>query len=152
MFNWLERIFSTRVFFPFEVSILESVINSYGGEVASRLQQQVDAVNYVQRLRAGVEVNLYHLEGGKESFAGDLRFVNAPEEQRLADVVLELPNANDELRAQVWMAGGRIFSLEFNKSPKEFFLGKLLESARANIINVTIVSVPQSENGPSKTL
>lgn len=150
MFSWLEKVFARRAFLPFEVSILESVIRSIGGEVGLQLQQQVDAVNHVQRLRAGREVNLYHLEGGKESFANELRFNNAPEEQHLADVILRIRNSNDELNVQVWMAGGRIFSLEFDRPPNDFFLGKPLLSDRAEIIDVAIVNVPNSENGTSK--
>ena len=151
MVRWLKSLFGNREFYPFETLILEGVMHRVEGDVGLRLRQQIEVVNQVQRHKYGREVNLYHVKNGKDAFNDELRFAEAPDEELLACVVLEFIPKKGELKADVWMAGGRVFSLEFDKPPKEFFFGMPLENVQAQIINVTLVADLQIENTFSST-
>jgi hypothetical protein len=138
MFRWLEDWFGKSNFYPFEMMILERVISQIEGENGLRLQQQIEVINHIQRHRGGREVNLYQMRNGKVIFDDHLRFRNPPDEELLACVILRSPAQRAELNAEVWMAGGRIFSLEFNKEPKQFFSGIHLRNAQPEIAEVII--------------
>jgi len=136
--GFLRGVLGGNVFYPFEEMILEKVTSSMGGESGLRLTQQIAVINYVQRHREGREVNLYQMKNGKAGFDNDLRFPNATDEELLAHVILTSPPKKAELKADLWMAGGRIFSLEFDQEPKKFFSGTHLREARAEIAEVKI--------------
>lgn len=138
MYGLFAFLFGRRRFYSFETMILQTVICRVGGDKGLQLKQQIEAMNYVQRLREGREVNMYRTKYGKEAFDDSLRFSSAPEEERLASVVLQIPPENDELKAEVWMAHGRIFSLEFDKPPKDFFPGGRPGAVKPGIKRVTI--------------
>ncbi len=131
--NWLGIFTSKGEFYPFETEILRSVIRRIGGEKGSQLRRQVAAVNHIQRHREGKEVNMYCLKKGEEAFEPELRFADPPDEELLASIVLRDPHENRVLKTEVWMAAGRIFSLEFDKPPKKFFKGVPLDVVETEI-------------------
>lgn len=136
--RWLASLFRRRRFYSFEIMILQTVIGRIGGDTGLLLKQQIEAINNIQRLREGREVNMYQIKNGKDAFDAGLRFSDAPEEERLASVVLQIPPENYELKAEVWMAHGRIFSLEFDKPPKDLFPDGRHGAAHPEITRVTI--------------
>jgi hypothetical protein len=139
MSRYLDIFLNKRELYPFEKAILQSVVACMDEESRRRLQLQIEAVNKVQRICDGKEVNLYRMRYGKVAFDYQLCFPNVPPELLLARVNLRLPNRKAVLTAKVWMVGGYIFSLEFNTSPREFFAGIGLQGARPEIADVKLL-------------
>lgn len=125
-------------FYPFERQILEIVAARMECQDGVRLKRQIDAVNHIQRLRNGREVNLYQICNGKVAFDDNLRLSNTADELNMASVTLRLAGNRKNLRVVVWMVKGRLFSLEFSESPKKFFAGSSLLATDSEIIDVEI--------------
>lgn len=81
---------------------------------------QVQAINKVQRLPEGVEVNFYRMKSGRPSFDEALAFPNKTAELLVAKVRLELPNMQGKLTAKVWCVKGFVFSIEYDGSVSYF--------------------------------
>ena len=79
----------------------------------------MQAINKVQRLPEGVEVNFYRMKNGRPSFGEELAFPNKTTELLLAKVRLELPNMG-KLTAKVWCVKGFVFSIEYEGSVSYF--------------------------------
>lgn len=124
-------------FYPFEALILGKVKSHLPAESSRRLQLQLAVINKIQRLSDGKEVNLYQMRHGKPAFDDSLRFPAGTDEELLASVNLTGPNRL-QLKAEVWLAKGRIFSLVFNKPPKQFFAVKNLRTVQSEITDVKI--------------
>lgn len=107
-------------------------------DASSRLQAQIAAINKIQRLSHGKEVNLYQMRRGKAVFDDDLRFPDADDEALLASVNLTGPDQRANLKAEIWLAKGRLFSLVFNKPPQQFFPRMSLNVAQPHISDVKI--------------
>lgn len=131
----------TRLY-PFEVAILDAVLLRMSEGARHKLKLQIDAVNKVQRINDGKEVNLYKVCFGKAIFDEHLRFPNAPDEMLLASTKIKLPHENATLKVSVWMADGRLFSLEYSGSPMKFFGSISLTEARPEIVDVEIMCDP----------
>ncbi len=125
-------------FYSFETRIINEVKSRLEDGGASQLQRQVEAINKIQRLAKGKEVNLYQMRHGKATFDDSLRFPDAADEALLASISLTGPDQRSKLKAEVWLAKGRLFSLVFNKSPKQFFAGANLRSVQPEIADVKI--------------
>lgn len=125
-------------FYPYESRILEEVKSRLGEESRTRFERQIQVINKVQRLADGKEVNLYQMRHGKPAFDDSLRFPNTADEELLATITLSGANSGGKLKADVWLANGRLFSLTFNRSPKQFFAGSSLKAAKAEIADVRI--------------
>lgn len=125
-------------FYPFESRILEKVKSRLNAESGKRLQRQIEVVNKIQRLSGGKEVNLYQMRHGKPVFDDSLRFPDAADEALLASVNLIDSNKRAKLKAEIWLAKGRLFSLVFNKPPKQFFAGTSLKAIQPEIADVKI--------------
>lgn len=125
-------------FYPFEARIIEEVKSRMDNDGAARLQRQVEVINKIQRLTNGKEVNLYRMRHGKPSFDDTLRFANAADEALLASVNLTGADKRAKLKADIWLAKGRLFSLVFSKPPKLFFAGMDLKSVQPDITDVKI--------------
>lgn len=124
--------------FPFENEILDALKSRLDAESGAKLQRQIEVINTVQRLAGGKEVNLYRLRHGKPVFADELRFPLAAEEVLLATAYLSAPGKRAKLKADIWLANGRLFSLVFNKPPKQFFTGEDLKSVQPEIADLKI--------------
>jgi hypothetical protein len=125
-------------FYPFERLVLDEVKSRLGAESGARLQRQIEAINKIQRLSDGKEVNFYQMRHGKPAFDDNLRFPHAASEALLASVYLTSLDKRSKLKVEVWLAKGRLFSLVFNKPPKQFFAGASLKTVRPEIANVKI--------------
>jgi len=125
--------------YPFEICAIEEVVAHLEGEAGLRLKKQVEAINKVQRISGGKEVNLYAMSHGKPAFDECLRFSSSGDEALLATVSLaSLTGEQDKLRMELWLANGRLFSLVFNKRPRDFFLAEHLRRVQSRIIDVKI--------------
>ena len=82
--------------------------------------KQVQAINKIQRLPDGVEVDFYRMKGGRPTFNPELAFPNKTEELRLATLEIKLENAPQKLVANVWCVKGFLFSIEYEGSCSYF--------------------------------
>ena len=80
--------------------------------------RQVRAINKVQRLAEGVEVDFYRMENGRPSCRRELALPNK-REVAVATVKVEM-NDIGELEAKVWCVKGFIFSIEYEGSANRF--------------------------------
>lgn len=71
--------------YSFERAAIEQVAAGLGG-AGLQLLRQMEAINKVQRMVSGKEVNLYRMRNGSASFEEDLRFTGMPDEALLATV------------------------------------------------------------------
>lgn len=139
MANLLSYLLGRKLqFYPFEIRMIEEVKNRLEGEGASLLQRQLDAINKIQRLAEGKEVNLYQMRFGRAAFDEKLRFPIADDEALLATVSLLDQHTRSKLKIEIWVVKGRLFSLVFNKSPKQFFAGLSLNSVQPEISDVKV--------------
>jgi hypothetical protein len=124
--------------YPFEARVIEAIKSRLGSDAATRLQAQIDSVNKVQRLTDGKEVNLYRVAHGKPAFDDSLRFPQGEEEALLGTVHLAHSGSPGALKAEAWLANGRLFSLVFDKPPKRFFAGHGLDEVRPEVADATV--------------
>jgi hypothetical protein len=124
--------------YPFEELILDEVKCHLAPDGRELLQRQLDTINKIQRLSVGKEVNLYHMHQGKAMFNDSLRFPYAADEALLATINLVRLSGGPKLKAEAWLAKGRLFSLVFNKPPKQFFEVSNLRRVTPEIVSVKI--------------
>jgi hypothetical protein len=99
--------------------VLGCVRERLDSSIAELWDRQVQAINKVQRLPEGVEVNFYRMKGGRPSFDETLSFPNKTTELLIAEVRAELPDMG-ELTAKVWCVKGFLFSIEYEGSVSYF--------------------------------
>lgn len=128
--------------YPFEARVIEAIKSRLDSDAATRLQAQIDSINKVQRLTDGKEVNLYRVAHGKPAFDDGLRFPQGEEEALLGTVHLTHPGSPLTLKAEAWLANGRLFSLVFDRPPKRFFAGHALDAVRPEVADVTVWTDP----------
>lgn len=102
-----------------EALVLDSVSSGLKGEMAAIWQTQVAAINKIQRLPEGIEVNFYRMNQGKPFFDSKLAFPNTSPELLIAEVHLESPE-HQQLSAKVWGVKGFVFSIEYDCNPTYF--------------------------------
>jgi len=103
-----------------EKMVLDCVRDHLDARIAKLWDSQVQAINKVQRLPEGVEVNFYRMKSGRPSFDEELAFPNKTTELLVAKVRLELPNMQAKLTAKVWCVKGFVFSIEYDGSVSYF--------------------------------
>ena len=103
-----------------EKMVLDCVRDHLDARIAKLWDSQVQAINKVQRLPEGVEVNFYRMKGGRPSFDEELAFPNKTTELLVAKVRLGLPNMQGKLTAKVWCVKGFVFSIEYDGSVSYF--------------------------------
>ena len=103
-----------------EVTVLNCVKGHLDARIAALWDSQVQAINKVQRLAGGVEVNFYRMKNGRPSFDDELAFPNKAQELPVGKVRLELPNMEAKLSAVVWCVKGFVFSIEYDGSVDYF--------------------------------
>lgn len=121
MKSLLAKIFSSHgKLSDLESRVLDAVKNCLSASAATLWEQQVAAINKVQRLPGGVEVNFYRMVRGKPVFDDALAFPNKTEELLVAKVVIMVEGAPPVLSAQVWSVRGFIFSIEYGNDAAYF--------------------------------
>ena len=107
-------------FTKLEVRILDSVRSKLDAGTAELWDKQIQAINKIQRLPEGVEVNFYRMQKRRPSFDLSLAFQNRTEELLVAEVQVGLPNRARELTASLWCVRGFLFSIEYVGSSSYF--------------------------------
>ena len=100
--------------------ILDAVRGGLNPDMVVIWDKQVQAINKIQRLPDGVEVNFYRMQKGKASFDAVIVFPNQTEELLLAKVILKVQGADQQLEASVWAIRGFMFSIEYSSGSKYF--------------------------------
>lgn len=116
----------------FEKLILNSVRLRLDAKTADIWDKQILAINKIQRLPQGSEINFYRMKHGKPSFDPELSFANNAKELKVAKIVIELANVSAKLTAIVWAVNGFLFSIEYKGNP-DFFTEAADEDTRSEI-------------------
>ena len=103
-----------------ETAVVDCVRGQLDAGMVYLWDGQVQAINKIQRLPEGVEVNFYRIKSGRPSFPEDLSFPNKAKELLLAKVRLEVPSLQGKLDAKVWCVAGFLFSIEYAGSVSYF--------------------------------
>jgi hypothetical protein len=94
--------------------VLDAARASVDPSLHSVWDRQVLAINKVQRLPEGIEVNFYRMHKGRPSFDEDLAFPNRTTELLIAEVRISLDRSYGELVAHLWCVRGFLFSIEYS--------------------------------------
>lgn len=118
---FISTIFGTRnKLSRLERGILDAVKNCLPTEFEPLWERQVAAINRVQRLPGGVEVNFFRVERGKPTFDDEIAFPNRTDELLIARLEIAAVRASPILKAQVWSVNGFLFSIEYDRDPAYF--------------------------------
>ena len=102
-----------------EKMVLDCVKGRLDVRMGELWDKQVQAINKVQRLPEGIEVNFYRMKSGRPSFDEVLAFPNKTTELLVAKVQVELSGMG-KLTAKVWCVKGFVFSIEYEGSVSYF--------------------------------
>jgi hypothetical protein len=117
--KWFKTIWGeTDALRPIEIRVLSEVGMHLSDANSQLMRRQLESVNKVQRFTDDREVNLFHMVRGKAFFDESLLFANRTPEARLATLKLRAKSAPSSIRAEVWLAHGRIFSVTFDSPPR----------------------------------
>jgi hypothetical protein len=103
-----------------EKVVLDCVRGQLDAAMANLWDGQVRAINKIQRLPEGVEVNFYRMKSGRPSFPEELSFPNKAKDLLLAKVRIEVSGLQSKLNAKVWCVDGFLFSIEYAGSVSYF--------------------------------
>ena len=112
--------------------ILESVRVRLDAKTVKLWDRQILAINKIQRLPQGSEVNFYRLQDGKPSFDSAIAFANKTEELQVAKIDIKLSNFTEKLTAIVWCVNGFLFSIEY-KGNRDLFEEAADEDTRSEL-------------------
>jgi hypothetical protein len=127
-----------------EKLILDCVRARLDAGAANLWDKQVQAVNKVQRLPEGVEVDFYRMKGGRPSFDPELAFANKTEELLVAKVRIGVSNSPVKLAASVWCVKGFLFSIEYEGSVKYFEEAAGMDPRPELVINCELTTDPSA--------
>lgn len=96
-----------------EKLILDSVRSQLDAQTVQLWDKQIQALNKIQRLPEGSEVNFYRMKDGKPTFDPELSFMNKTVELQVAKLDIKLANVSQKLTAIVWSVNGFLFSIEY---------------------------------------
>jgi hypothetical protein len=129
---------------PLDQRVLDSVQAVLPEGLREKWRAQLDAVNKVQRLPEGVEVNLYRMKNGKPSNEKDQAIVGFPDEHHFATVSVSAGESNAALQAKIWLVKGFVFSVEYS-GPTSYFEELLgLADEVPVIVSCELHAVPSS--------
>jgi hypothetical protein len=116
---FLLRRFKTKLY-PLEQTLLNVVIDRAPACWKDSLKEQVETINLIQRHAKAKEINFYRLIRGQPSFDDRIRLSFTRGEHKLCTIAFSPSNYDMNIKADVWMVNGFLFSLGFSFSPKEF--------------------------------
>lgn len=123
-----------------EQLVLDCVRNRLTPHLQRLFDGQMQAVNKVQRLPDGVEVDFYRMQNGRPAFDERLAFPNKTQELSVAVVLIEIPALHKRLTAKVWCVNGFIFSIEFDGSANYFEETAAMEPRPTFIVTCDLVA------------
>lgn len=132
----LQRLFKagTGGFNDFERVVLNRVVAALPRALQGRLQQRIEAVNLVQRLDGGREVNCFVMQQGKPVLQVGTRIDATAGEKALAKFVVDGPSGTANT-GQVWLVDGNLFSLEFDR-PTEHADPSAVRNVRVDLAEI----------------
>jgi hypothetical protein len=147
--SFLSKLFGSETrLSELESIVLNAVRAQVGGDLNRLWDRQVQAINKIQRLPDGIEVNFYRMRDRRPTFDLDLAFPNKTEELLLARVQVGLPNTSGKLTASVWCVKGFLFSIEYDGSVKYFEEAAGMDPKPGFTVNCELaadLSVPTAE-------
>ena len=136
---FLRRLFGyDAALSDFEMFILDSVRNKHTDDIAILWDKQIQAINKIQRLQRGGEVNFYSMKKGRPHHDIELAFPNKTEELLVAKVQLAV--SNSKLIANVWCVRGFVFSIEYEGHADSFEEAYGEEWASEFVVNVKLLT------------
>lgn len=123
---WLTRLLfaGTDNFNHFERAILREVAFALPAEARVRLEARIAAVNRVQRLDGGREVNCFEMRGGNVVLSNATRIDDSSGERILARVRVDgAPKVRNS--GCIWLVDGHFFSIEFDQSTEHATAGDI---------------------------
>lgn len=118
--NMLRSLFNR--FLPPLRSLERKLLNAFterlSPDAATLLKKQIEQINLVQRHADHKEVNFYCMKHGKPAFDERFRFPTR-QETKLATIRFTAVDAPELFRADIWLVHGHLFSIEFDRSPKQ---------------------------------
>lgn len=112
--NLFRRLRGTLL--PSDKAVLEAVASRVPPDLREHVKCQVGAINKVQRLTQGREVNFYRMHRGKPTFEEGIRLPSQREETVIARASVRMLDTNVQVLVSVWLVRGFVFSLVLNKS------------------------------------
>lgn len=112
LFNWLIPPLNSL-----EKELIGALAGKLSPEAKKILLKQVERIKFVQRHANNKEVNLYYIEDSEASF--DERFPLNQPEIKFASISFNNLLLKKDFLVNFWLVHGRLFSLEFNQSPKK---------------------------------
>lgn len=109
-----------NTFSGMEKLILAAARNSLQGEELVIWDKQIGAINKIQRLPDGTEVNFYRMKNGLPSFDQDIAFQNKTKELLFCKVQIRPILQEKIILANLWCVKGFLFSIEFNDNINAF--------------------------------
>jgi hypothetical protein len=127
-----------------EKAVLDRVAELLQEPARSRFLQWIRLVNSIQRLWEDKEVDLYVKSWFRTVLApADLKFSYPKEEYKLARIRLTSRESRFKTTADVWVANGQVFSIEFAQTPRK--LGSDFEITDAQLLQDPMSSEVSSE-------
>jgi hypothetical protein len=121
MIRFFEKLFGLgSKLSALEDLILNTVRSQLDNSIAILWDKQVKAINKIQRLPGGIEVDFYRIKSGKPTFSDELVFPNNSEELLIAKIRIHVNNSSAELVASIWCVKGFLFSIEYDGNPDYF--------------------------------
>jgi hypothetical protein len=121
----------TRGFNGLERAVLTQASRALPQTLQRRWEQRIEAVNLVQRLDGGREVNCYVMKHGKPAFDDETRIDAAAGEKVLARFVVEgAPGTANS--GNLWLINGNLFSIEFDR-PTEHAVFDAVSAVRVQL-------------------
>ena len=107
-------------FYPLERVLVDKVIDSAPECYQGNLRSQIDCINSICRLADFKEVNLYRLRKGKPTFEQSISLPFSGTEHVICSILFTFPDLKGSIKVKAWLVEGFLFSLTFDKSPKDF--------------------------------
>lgn len=140
MLSWIKNIFrqGTSGFRAYERAVLDAVAHELPVDAEHRLQERIRAVNLVQRIDGGREVNCYVMQHGQPVLNDSTRIDDSQGERSLATFRVDGPLGTTN-KGEVWLVDGNFFSIEFDDAT---------EHANAEAISsIQVTTASRLENG-----
>ena len=119
-------------------SIREHIIREHiDSDIIKIWDNQILAINKIQRLPDGSETCFYRIKNGKPTFDLKLSFINDIEELKIATVELKLKKNKEKIIATVWSINGFIFSIEY-KGDINFFINSTSFKCIKSELKITV--------------
>lgn len=142
IFSWVGRALrsGSRGFSEYERLVLDAVAEHLPPGIAERFVRRVQAVNLVQRLDGGREVNCYAMQNGRAVLDSGTRVDASTGERILARFRIDgTPQASNA--GQVWLVDGNLFSIEFRDAT---------EHAESSQVTAIAVEIADNEADPPR--